>query len=434
MKERFGHSLIEMLVVLIIVGVLIAIAVPAVQRARESTRQAQCIHNQGQLAKAIHLHLADEPYGRFPGYRAFAADGTTAIGWAPQVFEYLGRNDMPADPTQATFVEMLACPSDQAPTNQPRLNYVGNGGQPGIDSPADGIFYDHAKPIGERVYITKDDFKDGMSNTIMLAENVDATRWNVTDEANQCILWPLVAGSEINNGVGARPSSHHPGGFVAALADGSVRFFSASQFNGDAAIGTLASVYVAMLTPGGNDIAADGAGDGNSEGGDDEIILCEDCSLMQEDPSDPGYDGFISVPEFAVSMDFGAEWGRFDVPMANTHPRIKTKSWDSRPPDQRWRALHPTRPPIAVIFELSDDYASQGPTPDWNGFNNPENQFSFIPSNSCTNGLEAIGYKLDAYRQKQFKYQGQVITARPSGFGNDARWVECAEGACCEVF
>lgn len=265
MKKRHAHSLIEMLVVLIIVGVLIAIAIPAVQRARESTRQAQCVHNQGQLAKAVHMHISEEPYGRFPGYRAFAADGTTVIGWAPQLFANLGRNDLPADPTQATFVELLVCPSDQGPTNTPRLSYVVNGGQPGTDNPADGIFFDHAKPLGERVYITKDEFRDGLSNTIMLAENIDATNWNVTDEANQCILWPLTAGNEVNNGVGARPSSHHPGGFVATFADGSVKFMAESVINGDAAVHTDQSIYVALLTPGGNDTTG-GAGGGSGTG------------------------------------------------------------------------------------------------------------------------------------------------------------------------
>ncbi|MCG8586673.1 MAG: DUF1559 domain-containing protein, partial [Pirellulales bacterium] len=151
----------------------------------------------------------------------------------------------------ATFIELLVCPSDQGPTNAPRMNYVVNGGQPGSDSPADGIFFDHAK--AERVYITKDDFRDGLANTIMLAENLDSTSWDVTDEANQCILWPLTDSNEINNGTGARPSSHHPGGFVAAFADGSVKFLSETPLNEDAAVHTEGSVYVAYLTPGGDD-------------------------------------------------------------------------------------------------------------------------------------------------------------------------------------
>lgn len=276
---RRAHSLVEMLVVLIIVGILIAIAVPAIQRTRESARQAQCVHNQGQLAKAVHLHIAHEPYGRFPGYRAFASDGATVIGWAPQVFEYLGRDDLPEDPTQATYVELLVCPSDHRPKNAPRLNYVVNGGQPGSDNPADGIFFDHAK--AERVYITKDDFRDGLTNTIMLAENRDVTSWDVTDEANQCILWPLTESNEINNGVGARPSSHHPGGFVAAFADGSVKFMSAQELNDDPAVLTNDSLYVALLTPGGDE-------------------LHESTVVVEVDPCDP--------PDDTGAVNTGIQW------------------------------------------------------------------------------------------------------------------------------
>ena len=288
-QTRRAHSLIEMLVVLIIVGILIAIVVPAVQRARESARMAQCIHNQGQLAKAVHMHVADEPYGRFPGYRAFASDGTTVIGWAPQVFEYLGKNDQPADPNTATYVEILVCPSNQGPKDSPRLNYVVNGGQAGIDSAVDGIFFDHAK--AEKVFITKDDFGDGLTNTILLAENLDATEWNVTDEENQCLLWPLTAGNEVNSGIGARPSSHHPGGFVAAFADGSVKFMAESDINDDSNIGTANSYYVSLLTPGGNDSdPVSGGGGGGDGGGPPSGDAPPDCG----DPNAPTVPGLMA--------------------------------------------------------------------------------------------------------------------------------------------
>ena len=250
--KRTAHSLIEMLVVLIIVGVLLAITIPAVQRSREAARMAQCISHQAQLTQAVHMYVTAERFGRFPGFRYQATDGgSPEIGWAAQLFGYLGRNDL--DPTQATFIETLACPSDQGPRDQPRMNYVANGGQAGTDSPADGIFFDHAKPTAERVYISKDDFVDGLTNTILLAENLDATEWDVTDEENQCILWPLTAGNEVNQGAGSRPSSHHPGGFVAAFADGSVKFMAESEINDDSNIGTADSYYVSLLTPGGND-------------------------------------------------------------------------------------------------------------------------------------------------------------------------------------
>ena len=277
--RRPAHSLIEMLVVLIVVTVLIAIIVPAVQRARESARMAQCINHQAQLAKAVHMHVADEPYGRFPGYRAFAADGTTAIGWAPQVFEYLGKNDVPADPAQGTYVELLVCPSNQGPKDAARLNYVVNGGKAGVDSPAEGIFFDHAKP--ERIYISKDDFNDGLANTIMLAENLDATLWSDTDEESQCILWPLIEGSEVNYGSGSRPSSHHPGGFVTAFADGSVKFMSETDINDDPAVYSNGSLYVSLLTPGGNDAP------------ESEIVGADPCEPLEQAEVDSALDWIV---------------------------------------------------------------------------------------------------------------------------------------------
>ena len=238
-----------------------AIVVPAVQRSRESARQAQCISHQADLAKAVHLYVTADRFGHFPGFRYQASDGgSPEIGWAAQLFKYLGRGDL--DSTQATFIEVLTCPSDSGPRNNSRMNYVANGGQAGSDSAADGIFFDHAKTVAERVYISKDDFFDGLSNTIMIAENLDATNWNMTDEANQCILWPLTAGNEVNNGTGSRPSSHHPGGFVTAFADGSVKFMAESEINDDVNVHTDTSIYVALLTPGGSDLSSPGGGSG----------------------------------------------------------------------------------------------------------------------------------------------------------------------------
>ena len=94
-----AFTLVELLVVIGIIAVLIAMLLPALNRAREQARAAKCLSNLRQLTIAT-LSYCNNSKGMFPGQGSKGMTKTDWIAWgdAPQE----------NDPTQATWIDNSA--------------------------------------------------------------------------------------------------------------------------------------------------------------------------------------------------------------------------------------------------------------------------------------------------------------------------------------
>ena len=105
-RPRSGLTLVELLVVVAIIGLLVALLLPAVQAARESARRTQCGNNLRQIALAMLQH--EQSTGRFPPGRTQCDINTQAqYGCSANV-------DNPRRPGASGLVYVLPALDEQA--------------------------------------------------------------------------------------------------------------------------------------------------------------------------------------------------------------------------------------------------------------------------------------------------------------------------------
>jgi prepilin-type processing-associated H-X9-DG protein len=220
-------------------GILVALLLPAIQSAREAARRAQCSNHLKQIALAFHNY--HDVYGTFPPAYIPDEDGQPKHSWRVLILPFLEQSYIY---DQYDFDEPWNSPNNLAVTNQAVPVYVcpsNPAGSPGstetnymvITGP--NTVFDGGKACKIREIL------DGTSNTLMVVE-VSGTQVNWAEPKDldaSTITYPL--GSPGGNS----PSSRHPGGLMAAMCDGSVRFISDS---------TAPQTFDALMTKAGQEM------------------------------------------------------------------------------------------------------------------------------------------------------------------------------------
>jgi prepilin-type N-terminal cleavage/methylation domain-containing protein/prepilin-type processing-associated H-X9-DG protein len=216
---RRAFTLIELLVVVAIIGILIALLLPAIQSAREAARRAQCVNNMRQIGLALHnFHDAHNQFPTNqtgPGRNGGSGLGKGYFSWMAEILPFMEQQTLSksidlrinmADTAQsptigaahtnaqaaATVVPSFLCPSDtyadslaMGSARPAPSNYAANVGWPHMSSGIDGKRQTPAKhngaigltnpsqPASWHVpRIAGKDFTDGLSNTVMVAERM----------------------------------------------------------------------------------------------------------------------------------------------------------------------------------------------------------------------------------------------------------------------
>ncbi len=276
-RSRRGFTLVELLVVITIIGVLVALLLPAVQAAREAARRLQCANNFKQIGLGMHNYHAS--HGCFPTGEVNVSEGGAAWYYGPtwaililpfmeqtQTYDqfdfslggygiYAGYNVVlcgrrmpvyccPSDPQEEAFLIGTDI-NDPPQTPDGKIRFYKTNAAGVADSRTAWVVYnDRRITNGDGMFMRMKtihiaEVADGTSNTLCVGEvtgGESGSKANGWMWATQDLVSPYYG----INGLGTIPgegvsrywsqevgcSSYHPGGCHFLIADGSAHYIS----------------------------------------------------------------------------------------------------------------------------------------------------------------------------------------------------------------
>ena len=232
-QRRSSFTLVELLVVVVIIGVLVALLLPAVQAARERARGSSCQNNLHQIGVALHNYESEHKV--FPaGARLHQNDNEGGISWQVQILPHLDlaqlyaqiapSSDGGAKDTSPRLLALpiMNCPSAERQNADPSINkwsnYVGVAG-PRFDfvdledkvcgdAATDGILY-----VGSQTNLGM--IGDGASNTLAVGERIYwPDSWFVGAVRSRLKVPPRICAGAVKNITYPLNASPHEFAFV----------------------------------------------------------------------------------------------------------------------------------------------------------------------------------------------------------------------------